>query len=128
MRLFTGVDLLEIARMQKSLQNPRFLDRFFSDEEQRQFVLRGRHPSFLAGCFCVKEAFAKALGTGVRGFSLREVSVLRDTLGKPYLQLTGRALEIAEGRGLVFDVSISNTKDLAMAFVVGYEDLAKKEL
>lgn len=122
MRIYTGVDMLEIARISKSLENPRFLARCFSGEEQAEYLRRGSPASFLAGCFCVKEAFSKALATGVRGFALWEVSVPRDKLGKPRLVLTGAARTLAEERGLSFDVSITHTKDHAVAFVVGYTE------
>lgn len=49
------------------------------------------NPETIAANFAAKEAFAKALGTGVRGFSLNEVSVLRGELGAPYIKLAGNA-------------------------------------
>ena len=50
----------------------------------------------MAGHWAVKEAFSKAVKTGVRDFSLNEISVLRDELGAPYLELTGKAKELAK--------------------------------
>ena len=122
MKLCAGVDITEISRIKKSLENPRFLTRFFSVEEQALYALRRSDAAFAAGCFSAKEAFSKALGTGVRGFALWEVSVPRDKLGKPRLVLTGAARTLAEERGLSFDVSITHTKDHAVAFVVGYTE------
>ena len=63
---------------------------------------------------------AKALGTGVEGFALNEVSCLRDELGCPYLELTGNALLATENRGLTFAVSLSHIKDIASAVVIAY--------
>lgn len=124
-----GIDLVETQRIAKSLELPRFLERVYSPKEQE--LLRERaggrplHLSFAAistaaANFCAKEAFAKALGTGVRGFSLCEVSALRDELGKPYLELTGGALRMARERGLSFSLSLTHTRDYASAVVVGW--------
>ena len=76
---------------------------------------------FVAANWASKESFAKALGTGVEGFALNEVSCLRDELGCPYLELTGNALLAAENRGLTFAVSLSHIKDIASAVVIAYE-------
>jgi len=122
MQLHTGVDMLEISRMACSIQNPRFLRHCFSEEEQREFLRRGGPPNFLAGCFCVKEAFSKALGTGVRGFALPEVSVLRDKLGKPTLAFTGNAERLVLESGLSFDASITHTREYVLGFVVAYRE------
>lgn len=113
-----GVDLVEISRIRHSMENPRFLLRFFGERERAQLAARGFPPQSVAASFCAKEAFAKALGTGVRGFSLHEVELLRDELGAPYLRLAGRARRLAEASGLVFAVSVSHTREQALAFVV----------
>ncbi len=75
----------------------------------------------MAANWAAKESFAKALGTGVEGFALNEVSCLRDELGCPYLELTGNALLAAENRRLTFAVSLSHIKDIASAVVIAYE-------
>ena len=76
------------------------------------------YPSAAAD-WAAKEAFSKALGTGVRGFELNEVSCLRDELGAPYLVLTGKAKQAAEG--LAFSVSLTHTAELASAIVIAYK-------
>ena len=119
-QLFTGIDLIKIERIEKSIRSPRFLARVFSAEEIALFRRRGMRPETMAANFAAKEAFAKALGTGVRGFALGEVAVLRDSLGAPYFALSGRAKELAEGRGLAFSVSLTHTDELAAAFVVAW--------
>lgn len=118
MILRTGVDLVEVDRIRRSLENPRFLQRFFGERERIWLEAKGCPPHSVAANFCAKEAFSKAMGTGVRGFALGEVELLRDKLGAPYFHLSGRARELAQTRGLTFSVSISHTKELAMAFVV----------
>lgn len=74
----------------------------------------------LAGNFAVKEAVAKAFGTGFRSFMPGDIEVLRDKLGKPYVVLYGGAKEMAEEMGMrVIHASISNTLEYALGFVVG---------
>jgi holo-[acyl-carrier protein] synthase len=83
---------------------------------------RGMRPETIAASYAAKEAFSKAMGTGVRGFSLAEVSVLRDSLGAPYFALSGRAARLAAERGLCFSVSLTHTDELAAAFVVAWQE------
>lgn len=118
--LTTGIDLIRIDRIKKSMANPRFLTRVFSVAELSLFEQKQYRAETVAANFAAKEAFAKALGTGVRGFGLTEVSVLRDELGRPYFLLEGRAKALAEEAGLSFSVSLTHTEDIAAAFVVGF--------
>lgn len=117
-----GVDLIEIARIRRSLERPRFLLRFFGEQERALLEVRGNPPQSVAANFCAKEAFAKALGTGFRGFALSEVELLRDKLGAPYLLLSGGAQRQAEELGLSFSVSVSHTKEYAVAQVVAWAE------
>ncbi|MBE5971769.1 MAG: holo-[acyl-carrier-protein] synthase [Lachnoclostridium sp.] len=112
-----GCDLIEIERMKKACEKEAFLLRVYTEEERRQ--ADGR-PSVLAGTFAVKEAVAKVLGTGFRTFMPKDVEVLRDELGKPYVLLHGNAEKLAEEKKIKrIEVSISDTKEYAMAFAVG---------
>jgi len=91
--------------------------RVYTEEERRQ--ADGRI-SVLAGTFAVKEAVAKVLGTGFRTFTPIDVEVLRDELGKPYVILHENARKTAEEKNVRrIEVSISDTKELVMAFAVG---------
>lgn len=120
--LTTGIDLIEISRIEKSLENPRFLTRVFSVEEAALFRERGYRAETIAANFAAKEAFSKALGTGVRGFWLSDISVLRDQLGRPYFRFMGNAQKLVEQAGLSFSVSLTHTRTTAAAFVIGYSD------
>ena len=120
MKITVGTDIVEIERIKKILAEKPFLARYFSEDEQAEYYQRGEKTEYIAGSFCAKESFSKAVGTGVRGFELREVQVLRDDLGKPHLTLTGNAKTLAEAQGLAFDVSISHTKEYATAVVIAY--------
>ena len=67
----------------------------------------------------MKEAVAKAMGTGFLGFKIREIEVLRDELGKPYVNLYGNAKLKQEELGIkAFFVSISDTKEYVSAVAV----------
>lgn len=121
--LTTGVDLVDISRVERVLarHGERFLARVFTPAE----VARCRGVvSELAVRFAAKEAVSKALGVGLRvlspkGVGFHEVEVLSDSLGKPYLRLSGRAAELATEAGLrEWAVSLSHEKSLAIAFVV----------
>ena len=115
-----GIDSVEIHRIQKSVGNPRFCRRVFGNSEYSQLALRGFSPSSAAASFSAKEAFAKVLGTGVRGFSLSEVELLRDEWGAPYLKLSGAAAQMAEEKGFMrFSVSVTHTKQTATVIVIG---------
>jgi len=112
-----GIDLIEIERIEKSMAKTRFLTRFFGEGELSEYRARGKRSSYIAANFCAKEAFSKAIGTGIRDFELKEVELLRDHLGKPYLVFSGRAAKLVEEMGLTFETSVSHTKHYATAVV-----------
>lgn len=119
--MFTvGTDLVEIERIKKSAERESFMRRVYSADERRLFETKAAPFPSMAGNWAAKEAFSKALGTGVRDFSLTEVEVLRDGLGAPYIRLSGRALKAADGRS--FAVSVSHTAQLACATVICWRD------
>jgi holo-[acyl-carrier protein] synthase len=97
-----GVDLTRIERFQRFLDRERHsvIERIFTADEQ-EYSLGKRHAaSHLAVRFAAKEAFLKALGTGLRmGIRWQDISVVRDELGCPSLQLSGRAAELLAERG-----------------------------
>ena len=116
-----GIDSVEIERIEKSLGIKGFKERVFSEEEIELLDAKGGHTQSYAANFAAKEAFSKALGTGMRGISWTEIAVLRDELGAPYLKLSGNALNVA--KELAFTVSLTHTKTTATAIVIAYEDI-----
>ena len=116
--LTTGVDIIEIHRIKRVLDRygERFLNRLFTPNEID--YCRGRAPN-LAGRFAAKEATMKALGTGARGVSWKDVEVVRADCGAPSVKLYGRAENRAERLDVVeISVSISHSREYAVAFVV----------
>ena len=117
--MVVGIDSVEIDRIEKSIENERFLERVFGNNELIELRDNGTRAERCAALFAVKEAFSKAIGTGVRGFSLSEVQMLHDENGKPYLSLSGNAAKIAKKLGYSFEVSVTHTRAEATAIVIG---------
>jgi holo-[acyl-carrier protein] synthase len=116
--LAVGVDMIEVARLERAAarHGQRFYDRFFTAEEQRYCA--GRATS-LAGRFAVKEAVAKALGTGIGDINWTDIEVVCDGRGKPSLVLHNRARALAAEKGWQqWDISLSHTATHAIGFVV----------
>ena len=94
----------------------RFLARIFTPQEQA--YCRGRIAS-LAGRFAVKEAVAKALGTGIGKITWVEIEIVSDNMGHPELVLHGAAKRLADQLGLVeWSISLSHTENYAIGFAV----------
>ncbi len=116
-----GIDSVEIGRIENSVKNKKFITKVYGDEELREISLRGLHPRSYAVCFAAKEAFSKAIGTGIVGFALCEVQLVHNELGAPLLLLSGKAKEIADERGFKFTVSVTHTDTVATVIVLGYK-------
>jgi holo-[acyl-carrier protein] synthase len=117
--LRTGVDIVEIERIGEAVERwgDRFFNRIFTQGELD--YSRGRWPQ-LAGRFAAKEAVMKALGTGVRGVSWREIEVVRESGQAPTVVLHGRAKARAEFLTLgEIAISISHSRDYAVVVAVG---------
>ena len=127
MRVETGIDLVEVARMEKSLASPRFWQRGFSPREREEIGARPNRAQSAAAVFAAKEVCAKAMGTGFRGIRLVEIELLHDGSGKPELHLSGAAGEFAQSSGLAFSVSLTHTRQHAAAVVVAYSDREKEQ-
>jgi len=118
MVLRTGVDLIEIARIEEVVarHGKHYLERVYSPAELEQC---GKRAESLAGRFAAKEAVAKALGCGIGDVTWKEIEVLGDEQNAPTLILHGAARQKSEEFGLVnWSVSISHNQDQAIAFVV----------
>jgi len=118
MRLATGVDLIEIERVESAIarHGERFLERIFTAAELK--VCSGRAES-LAARYAAKEAVAKALGHGIGEVGWREIEVVNDENNAPLLRLYGAAEQLASSKGLeTWSLSLSHGKEHAIAFVV----------
>lgn len=118
MNLRTGVDLIEVARIEEVVarHGKHYLERIYTPAELEQC---GRRAESLAGRFAAKEAVAKALGCGIGDVTWKEIEVLGDEQNAPSLFLHGAAERKAREQGLgTWSVSISHTQSHALALVV----------
>ena len=121
-----GNDLCDIRRIEKSLERfgDRFVQRVFTEVEQKRSEGRATRAASYAKRFAAKEACSKALGTGIRrGVWWRDMGVVNLPGGRPTIQLTGGALArlqalTPEGFEARIDLSITDDWPLAQAFVV----------
>ena len=104
-----GIDIEEIARIQKLINDPEQAKRLFAEEELDYANARSFSAMHLTGFFCVKESVVKALGGGF----IREVVVLHNDNGKPYVNLLGKTKELLGDKKI--EISISHTKEYATA-------------
>lgn len=120
MAIKIGTDIVEIERFGKVIERrPGLRTKLFSPSELAYCDFKANPVQHLAARFCAKEAFAKAIGTGIRSFSMRDVEVAVDQKGKPSLKLSEKAFKIAFDLGMRdMDVSLSHGKSLAIAVVV----------
>ena len=115
---YIGIDIIEIGRIEKAVERWRdsFLHRIYTEPELK--LCRNKPPS-LAVRFAGKEAVMKALGTGIRGISWREIEILAEPSGKPLVRLCGKAKDKADSLGLgELAVSLSHSREYAVALVV----------
>lgn len=114
----TGTAIIELSRIRKSCKNKRFLSQYFSADEIRFLVKHKLNTALIAENFCVKMAFAKAIGTGLRIIRAQDISVLRDRLGSPFIIAEGYAKMLEEREGYVINVSVDHCKEYAVASVI----------
>ncbi len=115
----TGIDIVEIDRIEEAVTrwSGRFLQRVYTQKELD--IYRGWIPS-LAVLFAGKEAVMKALGTGAKGISWREIEILPDDRGKPLVYLHDKARKRAQELNLgELAISLSHSKKYAVASVMG---------
>jgi holo-[acyl-carrier protein] synthase len=117
-----GTDIVAIGRFQRFVDEGNFtlLDRLFTGQERHYCSPRRNSAASYAARFAAKEAFLKALGTGLRdGISWHDIEVAHDRLGKPELILSGRAIEIfmEQGMSRAF-LSLAHDGGMAVATVV----------
>jgi holo-[acyl-carrier protein] synthase len=114
-----GVDIVKVARFEKFADAPQdaFMKRVFTERELE--YLAGRSAQSIAGMFAAKEAIAKALGTGFRGFEPRDIEILHKENGRPYAALHNGAKKTARrkrSRRFCVHISISHTATDAVAY------------
>lgn len=117
MILGLGNDIVEIERIKSAIEKtPRFKTKVFTEKEIEYISKKSNpYPSY-AGRFSAKEAIAKALGTGVRGFKLTDIEILNDELGKPHVALLGDIGRKYKEKKI--QISISHSREYATAVAI----------
>lgn len=113
-----GTDIIEIDRIKKAVEKTNgFIEKLFTIKEIEMFKSKNMRIEVIAGNFAAKEAISKAFGTGIRGFSLREIEVLRDDLGKPIVFFSDNINRLI-GKKYKLNLSISHNNTSAIAFAI----------
>lgn len=114
-----GNDIIEITRIEKAIKKANFITKVFTENEIKLFEIKGNRAEFFAGRFAGKEAVSKALGTGFREFSLTDIEILNNELGKPYV-IFKNSIEFYNKKYFI-DISISHCKEYATAVAIIFE-------
>jgi len=115
-----GIDVVHVSRMERWRKAPGLLERYFTPEELEAVLQKGSSASLsLAARFAAKEAFGKALGTGMEGIVLKDIMVKNRHNGQPEILLSGTALAALERNGAKrIHLSLTHERDNAIAMVV----------
>jgi holo-[acyl-carrier protein] synthase len=115
-----GVDIIEISRIKRAIErNANFINKMFSKNEIEYLKSRNMRAESVAGRFAAKEAVAKALGTGFRGFDFKDIEIDITTLGKPIVLLKGKAKKMDKRWGKYkIHLSISHSRENAIAYAI----------
>ena len=123
MKIFgIGTDIVRISRIKKSLKKELFLQRLFNKKEISKCNKIKNYENCFAKRFAAKEAFSKALGTGIaKGINFNEILVLNEKNGKPFIKLLNKTKKKVEEKvkkkKYRISLSLSDEKDYAVAFV-----------
>jgi holo-[acyl-carrier protein] synthase len=117
-----GTDIVELVRIQQTYDRfgDRFVDRLLMPEEREPYAKSRQPVRFLAMRFAGKEAAVKAMGTGFRhGMWIRDVGILNNDWGRPYLVFSERGKAVCERLGIgAGHVSLTDDGGLVVAFAV----------
>ena len=115
-----GIDVVHVNRMKRWRKIPGLLERYFHPDELSAVMAKGSGSELsLAARFAAKEAFGKALGTGLAGITLKDIMVKNRHNGQPEILVSGTALAALEQSGAArIHVSLTHERDNAVAMVV----------
>ena len=117
-----GTDIVSVDRIKNSLKNKNFINRIFNEKEILKCQKINKRINCYAKRFAAKEAFSKALGTGIsNGINFNEIIILNKKTGKPYIRIIGQTKKTLKKRfknkNSKISLSLSDEKKYAVAFV-----------
>lgn len=123
-----GTDIVEIDRIKKAVERyPGFVNRIFSIDEIVYLQSKALNPQHIAGGFSAKEAVLKSIGTGLRNFKWKEIEIIRDSKGKPFVRLNGKAKDYADNNYIGdIHITISHSRNYATATAVAEISIEKR--
>ncbi len=115
-----GIDIIEIDRIRRAIEkSDKFIDRVFTANEKKAFEEKNHSPQTIAGYFAAKEAVSKALGTGISNMRWKDIEILKDPSGKPYVRLYNNAENLAYSMSIdKILISISHSRENAVALAI----------
>ena len=117
-----GTDIVSVDRIKNSLKNKNFINRIFNEKEILKCQKINKRINCYAKRFAAKEAFSKALGTGIsNGINFNEIIILNKKTGKPYISIIGQTKKTLKkkfkNKNSKISLSLSDEKNYAVAFV-----------
>ena len=117
-----GTDIVNVDRIKNSLKNKKFINRIFNEKEILKCKKINNSINCYAKRFAAKEAFSKALGTGIsKGINFNEIIILNKKSGKPYINIIGQTKKTLnkkfKRKKSKISLSLSDEKKYAVAFV-----------
>ena len=117
-----GTDIVNVNRIKNLLKNKKFIKRIFNEKEVSKCKKINNSMNCFAKRFAAKEAFSKALGTGIsNGINFNEIVVLNKKSGKPYISIIGQTKNTLKkkfkNKNSKISLSVSDEKKYAVAFV-----------
>lgn len=117
-----GIDIVKISRIEDIIRKngKRFYNKVFTSNEMDYIILKNYNSQTTSGLFAGKEAVSKLLGTGIGRVNWKDIEIIHDNKGKPYVRLYSEGHNISKRLGIdTIHISISHEKDYALAFAIG---------
>ncbi len=115
-----GIDIVKVDRIKKWVQDEKMVQRFFNPAEMNTCTSIQSSAEHYAARFAAKEAFGKAIGTGLSEFRLQDVFVKNDEFGKPELILQNEAADLLKKKcgNAKIHISLTHEKEYALAYLI----------
>lgn len=121
----TGVDIVDIRRIEKiiSKRRKKFYNRIYTEKEIKYIIHKKHNSKTIAGIFASKEATSKVLGTGIGNLGWKDIEILHDNNGRPYININRKIEALLEKLDLnSIDISISHERDYAISFAIAFKE------